>query len=636
MAPSTKVEGLPHSERAPERAVVERAIAALRDVPGLVRLQKGDTLLSRVREALGGESEQGGQSKMSEGEAARYLLDDQRLVWYELEQRGIPVRRTSVLAVPRSLVADLLALVHCQHGHPGVGRTLALLRDRFHWPGMCRDARDYVLCCGCRRRKRSRSQRIAMLPARFLEPWEVLEVDLQRIPNTSEAGNEYLLLVVDKASRFLFAYPLPSKEALGVARLLLDLCLTFGVPSFIRADGGGEFTAPVMEHLCRWLKVKIDYGPADHPRGQGSVERVGAWILDVLSELCKAWPTRWDEYVALACWIKRTLPDPSLPSAMTPFQLLFGRSPRTSLDMLVPQMDDTEATEGLENFIEGRRHNLREVREALERMREAREKARQYHNAAIQRPSMGTRVAKGDLVLARESDSSLHRQGRGPKLVHEKWTGPWKVVEVVLEGLSVVIEMEGRAVRSRTVSTASLKPFYTRPSDLRHPMEDEFAQLAWGADLGLGEPSTTAAPMYTLLDRRRVVSATGVVRWEYRGRYLDGVASDWVSETESLDSFTPLQLDTFHALWNLYDPSSERSRPLAPDGGAKKRPALSRSEALRRFPIGTRVEKPLGDGGGGAARPGQVYDFYSPYWRVRFADNDWEELTATEMKRFRV
>ena len=90
--------------------------------------------------------------------------------------------------------------------------------------------------------------------------------------------------------------------------------------------------------------------------------RVGAWILDVLSELCKAWPTRWDEYVALACWIKRTMPDPSLPSAMTPFQLLFGRSPRTSLDMLVPQMDDTEATGGLENFIEGRRHNLREVR----------------------------------------------------------------------------------------------------------------------------------------------------------------------------------------------------------------------------------------------------------------------------------
>ena len=197
--------GLPHSEQALERAVVDRAIAALGDVPGLVRMQRGDALLGKVGAALGGEGGPGGRGQMSEGKAARYLLDDQGLVWYELEQRGILVRRTSVLAVPRVLVADLLALVHCQHGHPGVGRTLSLLRDRFHWPGMCRDARDYVLSCGCRRRKRSRSQRIAMLPARYLEPWGVLEMDLQRIPNTSDAGNEYLLLGIDKASRFLFA-----------------------------------------------------------------------------------------------------------------------------------------------------------------------------------------------------------------------------------------------------------------------------------------------------------------------------------------------------------------------------------------------------------------------------------------------
>ena len=131
---------------------------------------------------------------MSEGEAARYLLDDQGLVWYELEQRRILIRRTSVRAVPCVLVADLLTLVHCKHGRPGVGRTLSLLRDRFHWPGMCGDARVYFLSCGCRRRKRSRSHRITMLPAMYLQPWEVVEVGLLKIPNTSEACNEYLLL----------------------------------------------------------------------------------------------------------------------------------------------------------------------------------------------------------------------------------------------------------------------------------------------------------------------------------------------------------------------------------------------------------------------------------------------------------
>ena len=79
---------------------------------------------------------------------------------------------------------------------------------------------------------------------------------------------------------------------------------------------------------------------------------------------------------------------------------------------------------------------------------------------------------------------------------------------------------------------ASLQPLYRRSSDLRHPIEDEFAQIAWGAGFGLRGDSVAAAPMYTLIDRT-MVSAPGVARWEYRGKYLDGVSSDWVAESEA-------------------------------------------------------------------------------------------------------
>ena len=159
-----------------------------------------------------------------------------------------------------------------------------------------------------------------------------------------------------------------------------------------------------MEHLCRWLKVPIKSGPADHLRGQGSVDRAGAKKQDVQPEICKTWPTRWKEYVALACLIKRIIPDPSLPSAVTPFQLLFGRSPRTTLDVLVPQMDGPETTGGLTNVIDNRRHNIREVAEAPKKIQESREKTRQRRNAKIRRPSSGARSVEGDLVLARESE----------------------------------------------------------------------------------------------------------------------------------------------------------------------------------------------------------------------------------------
>ena len=82
----------------------------------------------------------------------------------------------------------------------------------------------------------------------------------------SETGNKHLLVVVDEASKFLFAYPLPNKTAENVAKKRLELLLTFGIPLSLRSDPGTEFTVVVVQHLCRWLTVTIDYGPIDHPR----------------------------------------------------------------------------------------------------------------------------------------------------------------------------------------------------------------------------------------------------------------------------------------------------------------------------------------------------------------------------------
>ena len=113
-------------------------------------------------------------------------------------------------------------------------------------------------------------------------------------------------------------------------------------------------------------------------------------MQDVL-EMCNTWPTRWDEYVAPACWIKRTMPGSSLPSAMTPFQLLFDRSPRNAFDVLVPQMNATEITNGLTNLIENRRHNMREVAEALKKIHESRVTTRQSRNAET---VVGSRVRR--------------------------------------------------------------------------------------------------------------------------------------------------------------------------------------------------------------------------------------------------
>ena len=251
-----------------------------------------------------------------------------------------------------------------------------------------------MLSCGCQRLKRSTSQRDAMLPARFLKPWEVLEMDIHDMGARSEGGNKHLLVIVDRVSKFLFDYPLPNKTAENVTKKLLELLLTFGIPLSLRSDPGTEFTAEVVQPLCKWLNVTIDCDSTDHPRAQGAVERLGGWIHGTLVELCKSWPRRWDEYVQPALWLHRTALDPRLPGKATPLRLLFGRDCRTQMDATSSSPDD-EGMDGLHNLIADKNENLRqvqEVRKDLQHRHEQRRLRQEHHIAGIGRTFTGTRV----------------------------------------------------------------------------------------------------------------------------------------------------------------------------------------------------------------------------------------------------
>ena len=267
-------------------SAIERALKALKETSLLAAQQNNYPFLKQIRISL--------IENKTCPESVRYLVDEKGLVWYT------PNDSKPVLAVPRSMVPELLALVYTLHGHAGVGAALALIRGHFHWPAITRDTRLYVASCGCNRRKRSRSQKIATMPERAVEPWDTLEVDVLSMETASRTGNKYVLLVVDRASRFPFAFPLSSKGTKEVARILANLCLTFGVPRNFRSDGGGEFRSEILKSLCHWLKARLDFGPADHSRGQGAVERFGGWLQEMLAELCRAWSDLRDKYVASA------------------------------------------------------------------------------------------------------------------------------------------------------------------------------------------------------------------------------------------------------------------------------------------------------------------------------------------------
>ena len=56
----------------------------------------------------------------------------------------------------------------------------------------------------------------------------------------------------------------------------------------------------MVAHLCKWLRVSLNHGPSDHPRTQGALKRTGGWLNELMAELCKVCPERWNEYVGAA------------------------------------------------------------------------------------------------------------------------------------------------------------------------------------------------------------------------------------------------------------------------------------------------------------------------------------------------
>ena len=447
-------------------ANLERMENILRNPAQLAKAGRRDPTLGPIRAML----------EVGQGDGTSYAPADDNLLWHA------PRGWSYAIVVPHQLVPGVLALIHRTNGHTGTARTTLLIERKFHWSTLKSDVRGNVLSCPCRRRKRAWSKQLSMMPARLLQPCEGLQMDIQDMKVKSDKGNQYLLVVVDRGSKFLAAFPLPARDALSVSRKLLGLLLTFGVMFSIRADMESENIARVMQHLCNWLKISLDYGPVNHPREQVAVQRMGGWLQEVLSLLRRSWPKRWDDYVPAAAWIHRVTPDPSLPGGASPYQILFGRPPRSHIDFLAQPLDGAAFGQGLKRTVEAQHHLTQEIlakrQEILTKQRE-----RLVLHGAAQRAAHSPAPCRGRRCQAvprttGEPPTPLRRRVQPPHLVRR--LGP------------------GRQLRCCRM--------YPRR-------------------VGKGK------------------GGSGTWGWEYRGRYHDGAQSDWITEDEARDRFSPLQLD---------------------------------------------------------------------------------------------
>ena len=226
--------------------------------------------------------------------------------------------RPFIPAVLRRRVFDSLHRL----SHPGIRSTQRLISERFVWPCMQRDIRQWTRAChSCQRTKTGRHTAAPLgtfpLPdARF----QHIHMDLVG-PLPPSAGFRYLLTCVDRFSRWPIAVPIADMQASTVVQAFIDQWIaSFGVPATLTTDRGAQFESRLFSEFCRRFGIRRLRTTAYHPAANGMVERFHRQLKSALRSQPNS--ADWSENLALVLLGIRSSLKPDLGASAA--ELVYG------------------------------------------------------------------------------------------------------------------------------------------------------------------------------------------------------------------------------------------------------------------------------------------------------------------------
>ena len=220
-------------------------------------------------------------------------------------------------------------------GHLGAERVIELARECFFRPYMQRDITHFVRnVCNCLKQRRPNIQ--TFVPLKNIvtyAPLELVSMDFLHLEKRT-GGYGYMLVIVDHFTRFAHAYPMRNKEARTAAnKLYNDFILRYGFPTRILYDQGHEFENRLfnqLEKLCGIVPSRTTFVQLFE---QQLFEQPSHTLLSMLRTLPENHKSQWNQYLpklvhAYNCTGSDT-------TRFLPFYLLFGRSPRLPIDLML-------------------------------------------------------------------------------------------------------------------------------------------------------------------------------------------------------------------------------------------------------------------------------------------------------------
>ena len=219
-------------------------------------------------------------------------------------------------------------------GHMGKGKTTQRILQRFYWPTVYQDVAKFCRSCGeCQKCPHRKVQKAQLIPLPIVtEPFQRIAMDIVGPLPRSRAGNRYVLVICDYATRYPEAVPLRSIDADRIAEELIKVFTRVGIPKEILTDQGSNFTSQLLTEIYQlWHVHPIRTSPY-HLQTDGLVEKFNQTLKTMLKKTAVEEGKDWDKLLPYLLFAYREVPQDS--TGFSPFELLYGRAVRGPLDVL--------------------------------------------------------------------------------------------------------------------------------------------------------------------------------------------------------------------------------------------------------------------------------------------------------------
>lgn len=171
-------------------------------------------------------------------------------------------------------------------------------------------------CPQCQKTASRCPHRAPLVPLQVIGvPFEQLGMDVIGPLERSKAGNRFMLLITEYATRYPEVFPLKTVKARTVAICLMQLFSRVGFPKTVLTDQGLNFMSKLVQKVYRLLGVKGLRTTPYHPQTDCLTER--------FNQTLKTNAAAWDQWIPYLLFAYREVPYSS--TGFSPFELLYGQ-----------------------------------------------------------------------------------------------------------------------------------------------------------------------------------------------------------------------------------------------------------------------------------------------------------------------